>query len=321
MESFVVVPHLAADSRRAVLVRHFAEDEDVAAILLIGDVTGQILSEGELLLYRQVQELFADVRTVQGRVAIARAYLAQPGMTEAYRDAVRFYLSRIADMESEERVVWKEAFYRSCERLVKMREAFGGRRCIALADTLITAQVFAGNLLDYGEIEIGKRIVKGVGLSPRERISVPVKDVPVEYRDELPGAIAIEKYARDYHIFVANAYSPSLQRVLSRSKWRLTILPGQTTDATSFGGAAFAFESPGTFSLFKCREEGMLRQAYQFVGNDARLFRTDTFDSNFKLCGTTDDMNRMPRLFLGRSQPAPAFPSRHAFRMPRRKPQ
>ncbi len=312
MESFLTVPYLAADSRRAACLRRFAEDENVSLILLLGDVTGPVLAEGEDLLYRQVQDLFqgADAPSVPERVAIARAYLAQPGgVTEAYLDAVRFYLTRIVDLEPEGKIVWKEAFFRTWQHLQDMKEAFGDRRCLALADTLVAQEVFRGSLLDYRSVEVAGRVLKGVGLSPANRITVPAERLPVEYRDELDGAIPLDEYARDYDIFVANAFPPSLQRAAQRAKWRLTILPGGSTDATSYAGSAFAFESPGTFSLFKCREGEVRRQAYRFVGSDVRLFRTDTFDANFKLVNTTDDFDRSARIFLGRADPSARRPS------------
>lgn len=319
MESFLTVPHLAADPRRAACIRRFAEDENVSVILLLGDITGPVLAEGEDLLYRQIQDLFhgADLPSVHDRVAIARAYLSQPcGVTEAYLDAVRFYLTRIVDIDPEGGIVWKEAFFRAWTRLQDMRGNFGDRRCLALADTLVTQEVFRGNLLDYRAIGIAGRTVKGLGLSPVNRIAVPIERLPVEYRDELDGAVPLEEYARDFDIFIANAFPPLLQQALQRRKWRLTILPGQATDATSFGGAAFAFESPGTFSLFKCREGETRRQAYRFIGSDARLFRTDTFDRNFKLVETRDDLDRSPRIFLGRSDPAARRPSLKPLKKP-----
>lgn len=306
MQSFVVVPHLAADHRRAALIRRFAEDEGVSAIVPFGDVTGPVLSEGEQLLYRQMADLCPDFGAVRERVAIGQAYLAQGGVAEGYRDAIRFYLSQIVDVEPEGRVVWKEAFFRAWQRLDRMREAFGDRRCLVVADTLVAAEVFAGSRLDYRSAEVGGRILKGVGLSPRDRIGTVSKHVPSEYRGDLPDAVPLEEYAREFHVFVTNVFSPALQRVLARWKWRLTILPGQATDATSFGGAAFAFEAPDTFSLFKCQEGETVRQVYRFVGSDARLFRIDTFDANFKLAGSRDDFDRSPRLFLGRTRPAPA---------------
>ncbi len=319
MESLVTVPHLAADPRRAACVRRFAEDENVSVILLLGDVTGPVLMEGEDLLYRQVQDLFqgADSPSVLDRVAIARAYLAQPrGVTEAHLDAVRFYLTRVVNVEPEGGIAWKEAFFRAWARLQEMREAFGDRRCLALADTLVCQEVFRGHLLDYRSIEIAGRTVKGVGLSPENRIAAPAERIPAEYRDELDGAVPLEEYAREFDIFVANAFPPPLQRAIQRAKWRLTILPGQATDATSFGGSAFAFESPGTFSLFKCGKNETRRQAYRFIGSDARLFRTDTFDGNFRLVETRDDLDRSPRIFLGRSDPSARRPVQKPLKKP-----
>lgn len=291
-KSLITVLHLCADARRAKFLRRFADDHDVDAVIPFGDVTGPVLTDGEQVLYRQAQELFQDAHSLKERVEIARAYLAHAGVADGYRDAVRFYLSHIVDLEMDDRVVWKEAYLRARERVARMVGIFGPRRCAPLADTLVCEDVLKEDLLDYRVLKLGNLVVKGVGLSPRDQILVPVKYTPSEYRHELPGAVPLADYVKDFDIFVANALTRTLQAPLRRLKWRLVVIPGAVTDVAAHGNVTLAFESPGTFSLFKWQPERTTRQVYRFVGSDARLFRTDTFDRHFGVTGFQGALDR-----------------------------
>ncbi len=294
----MVVPHLCADTRRAEILRHFSEEKGVSAVILFGDVTGRVLTDGEEVLYRQVQELFHDAPSIVERVKIARAYLAQPGVTEGYREAIRFYLSEIADLEMDTHVIWKGLYFRAKERLHRMVKAFGTRRrCLALADTLVCEEAFEGNLLDYRALAVSERLIKGVGLSPEDRIAIPAKYVPLEYRGALAHTIPLAEYTREFDIFVANSFSTPLQAALRNLSGCLAILPGGATEVTSFKGMTLAFESPGTFSLYKFQPELATRQVYRFVGRDLRLFRIDTFDQDFNRKGSEMGLDRPLRHF------------------------
>ena len=96
-KGFLVAVHPCANRRVTETIRRFVGEEAIDAVLFFGDVTGPILTDGQRVLYDQARELFADAHSIPERVKVARQFLAGSGLARMYRDAVRFYLSQIAD--------------------------------------------------------------------------------------------------------------------------------------------------------------------------------------------------------------------------------
>lgn len=290
--SLLTVLHLCADLRKARLIRQFAEEEKVGLVLLFGDVSGPVLSNLEQVLYRQAMELFQDAHGVPERIEIARAFLARKGVTEAYREALQFYLDEVATLDGDRQVIWKGAFLRAIFRLEKVAEVFSGLPHAVLADSAACEAPFEKVLLDYRALRLGSLTLKGIGLSPAEGIRVPMRNAPEEYRHELPHAVALKPYLETFDIFVANAFSANLQEALRGLRNRLVIVPGAATEVSPLKGLTLAFEGPGTFSLYKPKSERMLRQVYTFVGNDIRLVRIDELGARFKHERTESHLDR-----------------------------
>ncbi len=291
MKSFITAVHPRADGVSLFPLLRFVERQGVDALILFGDVTGPVLSDRERVLYRQACELLAETTDLTERARTAKALLARPGLAEPFRDALRFYLSHVVDTDAQGQAAWQEAYRRAAKRLADFAARLKPYPCAVLADSAMCEEAFGDHLLDFESLAFGEKILKGVGLAPRDGIHPAVEHTPAEYRQDLRRAVPLGAYLAEFDILVANALVPPIESAIERLANRLVILPGESPDVTGFERIMIAFEPAGTFSHYEFQDDRIIRHVHQPAGERLRLVRQDTFDSDFRLLRTKTDFD------------------------------
>lgn len=319
LRSFVVTIHPCGDPVRTLPALQLMERERADALILFGDVTGPVLSDADRILYGQARALFQDAGSIHEKVRIAQAILARPGLAASFRDALRFYLSQIADLAADDQVVWKDAYARAVSRLREFAVGLAPYRHAVVADTLVCEDAFEGKVLDFHSLSVGGKTLKGLGLSPRELVLVPVKYVPEEFRQDLGCAVPLAEYLERFDVLVANAFPPALQEQLRGAREGIVVLPGARPEVSSFENLTLVFESPQTLSLYTFYDARLVRKVYRPAGSQLRLVRIDAFDERMRLVQTEDNLDRLPLVpavareeAAGEGTPPPADAASHA---------
>lgn len=291
MKSFITAVHPRADGVTLFPLLRFVERQGVDAVILFGDVTGPVLSDRERVLYRQACELLAETTDLVEKAQTAKAILARPGLAEPFRDALRFYLSHIVDIDAQGQARWQEAHRRAAKRLSDFAARMKPYPCAVLADNVMCEEAFGDHLLDFEALAFGEKTLKGVGLAPRDGIRPAVEHTPAEYHQDLRRAVPLGPYLAGFDILVANALVPPIESAIERLAGRLVILPGESPDVTGFERITIAFEPAGVFSHYEFQDDRIIRHVHQPAGERLRLVRQDTFDGDFRLLRTKTDFD------------------------------